>query len=151
MDITSTVEAVNQTPRSLKIATIDPAKKKMPDNITGIQNALPTAKCLIACSVFQLTTLRIMAMDARGTSRIRTMLFHSSPDFLECFFYGSLFLVNSATHPPQFSQIIRIQVADAFGAHCRCKFKFLFLGFVAESFALRAMPEHLQERGVRIK
>jgi hypothetical protein len=53
--------------------TMDPTKKKMPDDSTGIQNDLPTDKCLMDRNVLQLTTLKTNAMDARGTSRIRTM------------------------------------------------------------------------------
>ena len=64
-------------PRSISIAVTDPVKNKTPESITGIQNDLPTSKCLILRRVFHDNMDKTMAIPASGTSRKSTMVFSS--------------------------------------------------------------------------
>jgi len=57
---------------SKRVATTDPKKNKKPEIATGVQNDLPTPKCLMACRVFKLSNIRATATAATAISRTRT-------------------------------------------------------------------------------
>lgn len=69
----STVWDENEKPSSLSTAITDSIKKITPENKIGSQKDLPTDKCLIARNVLRLTTHRIIATDAKETSKMRTI------------------------------------------------------------------------------
>jgi len=49
---------------------MEPVKKRIPDADTGIQNELPTPRCLMVFRVFRLNAVKIAAIDATANSRM---------------------------------------------------------------------------------
>lgn len=58
----------------LRIVIADPVMKSRPDRATGIQNDLPTSRCLIVLWVFKLSMLMMAAIAAIATSRMGIMV-----------------------------------------------------------------------------
>jgi len=49
---------------------MEPVKKRDPDTDVGIQNDLPTPRCLMALRVLRLTAVKTAAIDATANSSI---------------------------------------------------------------------------------
>jgi hypothetical protein len=61
--------------------TVDPTKKKTLDTNIGIQNDLPTPRCLMALRVLKLKILKMMAIDANANSNTRINVHSSQSSF----------------------------------------------------------------------